>query len=413
MSPLESDGYLRLFPEHTRRRAWIALVITALVALQGLLMGWAGPLGGFTLFVLPVIAAVVYTRLPAAPVAVAGHLSASADGVWWDGAIVAPRGQIVAGLVVAGQAGPPVVRLVRRFPREPLSFTAPDETAARALLRELGLDASQTALSLPFGSLLRASRVAAFLWPISLVVLPFALLSALPVALIGSHEWAPVAGLLVIATALWMTLNLGGSTVRIGTDGILASWLGRTRFVAYDDLEDIRPYIENSGAGVVLRLRAGRELRLPRMGAFTVSLDRTELDLVVHRVRQAVDQQQRAQKDRGLVLPARGARSVSEWIAALRAVGTGAHSDHRNAPVDSDRLLRIAEDPGATAEMRAAAAVAFGASADGASRGRLRIAAASTAEPELRAAIALAAEEGAADEELGAALDRLGHRRAS
>jgi hypothetical protein len=53
-------------------------------------------------------------------VAVAGHLSASAEGVWWHGALVAPRGQIVAGPVVAGEAGRPVVRLVRRTVDEAL-----------------------------------------------------------------------------------------------------------------------------------------------------------------------------------------------------------------------------------------------------------------------------------------------------
>jgi hypothetical protein len=216
-----------------------------------------------------------------------------------------------------------------------------------------------------------------------------------------------------LVSMAWAVLNVAGSTVRIGADGILVSWLGTETFVAYDDLEGIERYAGNAGAGLVLRLRGGREMRLPRMGAFTASLDMRELDLVVRRVQEAVEHEQRAQVDRGLVLPERGRRTTEEWIAALRSVGSGARSDHRTAPVGADRLLRIAEDPGAAPEMRAAAAVALGSVADDASRGRLRIAADATAEPDLRAAIALAAEQDAEDEALGAALDRLGRRRAS
>lgn len=412
MSTLDSDRYQRLCPV-PRRRALTTLAITAFAAFQ-LVPALAGMPPVVALVLLPLIAAVVYACVPVRLLPVAGDLEADAEGVRWNGELIAPRGQILAGLVVPGAGGPLEVRLVRRSPRRPVSFVVPDEETARALLRELGLDASQMAVSLPFGSRLRASVAGTLLWALSLLAMPISLLiAALVAAFAPSLGTAVAAGLLALAAIAWTTLNLAGSTLRIGADGILVSWLGRTSFVAYDDLQDIRPYVDNGGAGIVLRLRSGGEMRLPRMGAFTMALDRRELDLVVHRVQQAVEQQQRAQVDRGLVLPERGGRPSSAWIAALRSVGTGARSDHRTAPVAADRLLRIAEDPGAAPEMRVAAAVALGGVGDDASRARLRIAAEATAEPELRAAMALAAEEDAAEEELGAALDRLVQRRAS
>jgi hypothetical protein len=402
MRRLEPDRYL-LVP--AARRSWV--IVLAAVGM-GLM---ASPLFFFGLF--PLIAAIAYARLSAERPPVPGRLEAGAEGVRWDGRLIAPRRQLVAGMVVPHDLpGKPLeVRLVRRFPRGPLRFVAADEPAARALLRELGLDASQVALTLRFGSWLRASKALTVLWALTFVALLPAILIALFVALFAQqHGGMLMAGLFLVWTAVWVVLNVAGSRVRIGADGILLSWLWRTRFVAYDDLEDVRPYVDGAGAGIALRLRGGREVRLPRMGAFTTAIDRNELDLVVHRVRQAVAHQQQAQMDRGLVLPERGGRSASEWIAALRAVGTGASSDHRTAPVGPDRLLRIAEDPGAAPAQRAAAAVALGAVADENGRGRLRVAAEASAEPELRAAMALAAEQEAAEEELAAALERLARR---
>jgi hypothetical protein len=388
------------------RRGWVF----ALVGLGFVLMPLA------FLGLLPIIVAVAYVRLTAQRAPVAGRLDADAEGVRWDGRLLAPRRQIVAGMVVPHDLpGRPLeVRLVRRFPRGPLRFVAVDEPAARALLQELGLDASQAALSLRFGSWLRASKAMTVLWALSTLALPPSVLIALVAGVLAqSLGTVAVAGAFLLLAAAWVVLNVAGSRVRVGADGILLSWLWRTRFVAYEDLEDIRPYVDGAaGAGIALRLRGGREVRLPRMGAFTMAIDRQELDLVVHRVRQAVAHQQQAQIDRGLVLPERGGRSASEWIAALRAVGTGASSDHRTAPVGPDRLLRIAEDPGAAPAMRAAAAVALGGVADEAGRGRLRVAAEATAEPDLRAAMALAAEQEAAEEELATALDRLTRREA-
>jgi hypothetical protein len=90
-------------------------------------------------------------------------------------------------------------------------------------------------------------------------------------------------------------------------------------------------------------------------------------------------------------LLARQARPVADWIQSLRAIGSGAHVDHRTAPVAPERLFRIVEDPSLAPSARAGAAVALGASLDEGGKLRLKEAAHATAAPKLRIAIEAAA----------------------
>src|SRR5262249_11549730 len=60
----------------------------------------------------------------------------------------------------------------------------------------------------------------------------------------------------------------------------------------------------------------------------------------------------------------RGGRSVREWLASLRAIGLGAASGFRTAPVDPAHLWSLLAHPAANASDRAAAAIALDASPD-------------------------------------------------
>lgn len=100
---------------------------------------------------------------------------------------------------------------------------------------------------------------------------------------------------------------------------------------------------------------------------------------------------------------ARGTRSPHEWINALRAQGRSERADYRVAALDSRALFDVLVDPGATRELRAAAAVALAASDEHAPR--LRVAADDVADAVVRRVALAAAEED--DAQLAAALEEV------
>jgi hypothetical protein len=235
----------------------------------------------------------------------------------------------------------------------------------------------------------------------------FVALCAAGFVAVGSSVVAPV---LVTLAAAWVGLGLLPARARVGADGVLVEWLGQRRFHRFDDLASVRMFIGSGTAGVVLVGRDGAETKLPMMGLFSASMPRDDILLAVKRIEQAREVHHVAQGDRGVALPPRGGRPAIEWLRSLRALGSGANADHRTAPVQPDALFRIAEDPGSEPARRVAAAVALssalGASVDGAGRERLRIVAATTADPDLRAVLELAADEAANDDALAAAVER-------
>src|SRR5262249_28088019 len=103
---------------------------------------------------------------------------------------------------------------------------------------------------------------------------------------------------------------------------------------------------------------------------------------------------------------ARAGRSPNEWVRDLRALADGATATHRTAPLREDALWEIVEDPAASLEARAAAAVALVSIGGGDARARLRVAA-TTANARLR--VALETVAGATtDDELEHALAGVG-----
>ena len=102
--------------------------------------------------------------------------------------------------------------------------------------------------------------------------------------------------------------------------------------------------------------------------------------------------------DDGVEWLTRGDRSVEEWVADLRAMGSGGRRTYRASPPSREALFRIALDPAADEDVRAGAAIALGGSLDDSERERLRVAARVTVAPRVRVVLEREAE-GDLDEE--------------
>ena len=105
-------------------------------------------------------------------------------------------------------------------------------------------------------------------------------------------------------------------------------------------------------------------------------------------------------------LIARGERTTSEWVSALRRLGSGATAAYRGLPVDLVELSRVLAEPLARPTARAAAAVALAAAGDKAATRKLRIAASEMGDTRLRIALEKVADE-AKDEAVVEALEAL------
>jgi hypothetical protein len=319
-----------------------------------------------------------------------GDFEAGPEGLFEGGRLVLSSDQIRAGFVVPDPPRGPRVRIQRRN-RLPMEIRVRDEAEGRELLRALGLDATQRAAT--FSTPSRA--ITDPLWSVVLGV-GFAgtfMLLGLLTRTIGLH--GPGIQLPILAAYLgFMFLTRTGITV--GADGILRSWLGKKEFWSYGDIESVGPFIDDrywrkqKWRGVELRLRSGARVRMPISSK--QSLQSSSMDLIIERIREAMESHRQGDPAAETALLARQARSVADWIQSLRAIGSGANADHRTAPVAPERLFRIVEDPSLTASARASAAVALGTSLDATGKVRLKGAAVATAAPKLRIAIEAAAD---------------------
>src|SRR5689334_14025744 len=144
------------------RRNWAVLLgscsagilgaATILIAggLHGALAAIAGVIAIMAICVAPFVIAYTWFANPR-PVRRAGDVLAGPPGVSFRGRLLLPRESIRAGFTIPHEHGV-IVQLERRFFR-PIELLFPTAEAARAMLRSLGLDASQTAVSVPLRSL--------------------------------------------------------------------------------------------------------------------------------------------------------------------------------------------------------------------------------------------------------------------
>ncbi len=246
------------------------------------------------------------------------------------------------------------------------------------LLRALGYDAAHATARFRASSLAFPPDTA--LLAISLSVLPLMALCELTHgrALVEVVAGAASVEALMVAAAMWPSI------VEVGADGVLVRWAWRTRFIPAASIEQVSEH----AASVDLTLASGRTFNV-RVGTGD---ERTAVATMAERIREAVAARARGTAGSAAAVLARGSRDVRAWIQTLRAVGVGANATLRVAPVDPEELLRLAENPRATAADRAAAAVAFAASGRTDAARRLRVAGEAVAAPALRVALQSAAD---------------------
>lgn len=278
-----------------------------------------------------------------------------------------------------------LVRLERRGRlQRPLFVRVRDHDEAAALLGQLGFDAEHTTAEMRIASGLLAMPAAKQLL---LVLLPLPVF--LPGVLFASvaHSATLVFAMVAALLAYTFGISLTPSTVRIGTDGIVTRWFGRTRFIEHARIQSVKTYDEYISSkrqrGVRLVLDTGEEVRLP---TGQMDVGEAEAARLAQRIEEARDAHRRGAAGGATDVLARGDRDVATWVRFLRGVGAGAVGP-RTPAVPRDVLLRIVEDSRAAPIERASAAVAAIASGDEDAKKRVRIAAEATASPKLRVAL--------------------------
>lgn len=365
---------------------------------------------GIPLLLLGGISFALAYRANLDPVAEPGAVSADAAGVYRAGACVIPRAEIEAGFVAPGST--PTVRLFRRgVGALPVRIAVRDVEEGRALLRSLGLDASQSVGELRAGSqilewsprhyVLQAVPILAGVALVAAsLVIPFRSLA------VGMCVLALLS--LVGGLASMTTFGMSRTRVLVGADGVATRWLNQEAFYPFAEIASVQRYQREAGGrfilGVELLRKNGPAVRIPCGQEGWTTVDPGEIE---ERIREALEQHRRSVAGpSALALLARSERSLMSWIASLRALGAGANADMRTAPADPARLLRIAEDPSAEPQQRAAAAIAAVHGLGAEARARVRIASDTTVSPGLRSTLFRIAE-GESDEAIATALAEL------
>lgn len=206
---------------------------------------------------------------------------------------------------------------------------------------------------------------------------------------------------LVVALALSYTLP---TRLTIGTDGVLAAWPGRTRFIAYGEITEVGAPAQFEvihDLGVRIAVRSGPALVLA-VGAKAGLLDAKDkygaLFARLYAARRAYDAA--LPLDVGPLLC--GGRSPSAWLAELMRLGSGANVDLRTAPITVEWIWRVVASPRTPVEARVAAAVALRVVVGDSALGALREVAAGIVAPDTRSLV-----EGAVEGEPVNALARL------
>ncbi len=306
------------------------------------------------------------------------------------------REHIARGATAPTMRGATSLRLAGRRFRRGAHLELSDEREAARVLGALGLDVHQS-----IATFKGMSRAYVSGWRVFGVVLGM-MAGMMGVGALSAmlHATAPALVTPLFMVAFFVVL-FWRTTIDVGADGVLYRWLGRERYVAHDEIEDVEVTVHGFGRNkrnvVVLRLRGGEEVLLPTGAPM---FDGDNASLLASRIRDARDARQRA----GLAPAAlvRGPQSHAAWIAALRKPDSA--SLRTQAPLKDD-YWRVLEDVSAEPVTRAAAAIALGKDLSEAERARLARAQKTIAAPKLRVVLDQAPD--ADDEALAELLEQL------
>jgi hypothetical protein len=168
--------------------------------------------------------------------------------------------------------------------------------------------------------------------------------------------------------------------VTVGHDGVFLEWAGRTRFLAYGAVRDVRP----TPLGVLIELVTGGtlEIRLTqRSGAEGPRAHR-----LLARIRRAMAAHRRLPRAEDESLLAQGPREHDAWHREVSALGEDAGA-YRKLSLPRERLWAVVESSAADLSAREGAAIALHAKLDDHERERLAAVARRTASPRLRLVI--------------------------
>ena len=389
-------------PFHSRRAAvvranpWLVggSTLMAMLALGALFIKGPAVLLAMTagLFAFGGLAAARERRFPRLE---ATLIEADKEGVRDRGKLLVSREQIKQGFAFALGDGC-LVRLVRTGHRRPVDIVTWDENEGRALLRSLGLDASQTSAELrglPFTGYLPRGVA-------SLAILLFFLAGA-----IGPYLPLFLAVLLTLAAVPASV----GTRISVGVDGVELRWLWWSRFYPFARVKAIRPYAKDQRHGLEIELKSGERRPILISKGNETELAKLAFDRVQQSFQAYAEGANAADVSAAL---ARRDRSPHEWLERLRALGAGANADMRTAVVSHERLWQIVDDPSAAATDRASAAVALASSGTEEDRLRVGTAAKRIVAPKLRIALEKTATASTPDDELADALAELDAERA-
>ncbi len=239
--------------------------------------------------------------------------------------------------------------------------------------------------------------------------------------------------LLLLALTIPRLLKPPPQCIDVGRDGVLVG----ARFIPYADIGGVEHVLRKQtadgsqgsadvkviwyrwmvsitvgglpGGGVLL---GGEEVEVLTNGSSTESGDPLGSE-IVRSVKEAMAAW--ADGQRGDDLDAnvsRGERTGSDWLEALRRVGSGAAASYRGASVNIEKLSRLLDNPQSKLSARAAAAVMLAAAGDTTAAAKLRIAAEALVDPRVRVALENVADETAVAEALEA-LEESDHERQS
>jgi hypothetical protein len=310
-------------------------------------------------------------------------LSASPTGLTTAAGLSIARRELSQGGLTTRSGGGATVVLERKGFRSSIEVELPSLDEGKSLLSSLGLDPAHSIASF-YGMSRVCASWAGFWGNTALLFLGPAGLGWLAARAHSSAVGviaALVAFIAYISFFMPMRLDVGG-------DGVIVRWYGRKRFIPYADVETV---VETTGLwpairAVVLRTRTGEEISLPlSYGLFGRAAT------AAARVRAALAAYERGDVTAEAASLARGERSTTDWILALRQIGTGANAGPRTSPVATDTLWRIVETAGENASVRAAAAIALAPTLTETERARLATVADGTTAPKLRIALEAAA----------------------
>lgn len=314
---------------------------------------------------------------------VARTVQASAEGVRVDDRMI-PRSAIAEGWYQPKVDGESTVRLFDKSKRILFEAKVEDEDQARSILRALGLDASQKRTQFQIPSPLAQSQIRVFL-----ACLAVGTFSAFVAPLLRTHA-GPLPFFLPVALVGMIALLPRKLTV--GVDGILQRWLLWKRFTPMSSIVEAHAEGERE---IRLQLANGKEEVITVSTAKRYGGIYTERrNMILARIRESARAHRHVGPHADLAsVVARGERTLDEWKKSLVALAKG-EAGYREAAIREEDLWRVVEDPRASSDARAGAAMILRKGLDEEGKARVRVAAEATASPHLRIALERAADAG-------------------